>query len=272
MVATGTPSSSPSKNPCGSGVAKQAASASPGFQPSAAAQSTASAMSSDRMGRMLRSFMRQPSWRLSHAYALLLAGSGRARSMAARLVPAAARQVILIDAPFGCKIRCRHRGPEAGASHCGSGRARACDGAGAAQAPQLRVCPEGRTDRGSPQPKHHSRRRFDASRELRAAVRDAEPSPRRVRGSRTAGAPEPPLGPNGQGQGQARAGAFASDNKPKLPDTWVASKVNPAQGRRARNAADPPAFASEAGSVAFVCGECPAKGKPRAQDNQDGQS
>src|SRR5208337_2460747 len=45
MVAAGTPTSTPSRKPAGSTVAKQVASASPGFQPSAAAQSTASAIS-----------------------------------------------------------------------------------------------------------------------------------------------------------------------------------------------------------------------------------
>ena len=45
MVAAGTPSISPIRKPAGSTVAKQAASALPGFQPSAAAHSTASAIS-----------------------------------------------------------------------------------------------------------------------------------------------------------------------------------------------------------------------------------
>src|SRR5258707_11172276 len=52
MVAAGVPSSSPMRKPSWSTVAKQAASARPGFQPSAAAQSSAMAISSDRMARM----------------------------------------------------------------------------------------------------------------------------------------------------------------------------------------------------------------------------
>src|SRR5262245_60887001 len=55
MVAAGAPSSSPMKKPSGSTVTKQAASARPGFQPSAAAQSAASAISSGRITRMRRS-------------------------------------------------------------------------------------------------------------------------------------------------------------------------------------------------------------------------
>src|ERR1700730_12420633 len=55
MVAAGAPSSSPMKKPSGSTVTKQAASARPGFQPSAAAQSAASAISSGRIARMRRS-------------------------------------------------------------------------------------------------------------------------------------------------------------------------------------------------------------------------
>ena len=54
IVAAGAPSSSPIRNPPGSTVAKQAASARPGFHPSAAAQSAASAISSGRMARMFR--------------------------------------------------------------------------------------------------------------------------------------------------------------------------------------------------------------------------
>src|SRR5215470_16868876 len=56
MVAAGAPSSSPTKKPSGSTVAKQGVSARPGFQPSAAAQSAASAISSGRITRMRRSF------------------------------------------------------------------------------------------------------------------------------------------------------------------------------------------------------------------------
>src|SRR2546430_3854999 len=56
MVAAGAPSSSPMRKPSGSTVAKHAASARPGFQPSAAAQSAAMAISSGRMARMRRSF------------------------------------------------------------------------------------------------------------------------------------------------------------------------------------------------------------------------
>src|SRR5882757_11254335 len=56
-VAAGAPSNSPMKKPSGSAAAKQAASAKPGFQPSAAAQPTANATSSGRIGRMLKSFM-----------------------------------------------------------------------------------------------------------------------------------------------------------------------------------------------------------------------
>src|SRR6516225_9062467 len=55
MVAAGAPSSSPMKKPSGSTVTKQAASSRPGFQPSAAAQSAASAISSGRITRMRRS-------------------------------------------------------------------------------------------------------------------------------------------------------------------------------------------------------------------------
>src|SRR5690242_15116652 len=54
MVAAGWPSSSARRKPPLATVAKQAASASPGFQPSAAAQSTASAISSGRRVRMRR--------------------------------------------------------------------------------------------------------------------------------------------------------------------------------------------------------------------------
>src|SRR5262245_57759256 len=57
MVATGSPLISPTRKPSGSTTAKQAASASPGFQPSAAAQSTAMAMSSGCIGRIRRSPM-----------------------------------------------------------------------------------------------------------------------------------------------------------------------------------------------------------------------
>src|SRR4029453_13508602 len=56
-MAAGAPSSSPMKKPSASTVAKQAASARPGFQPSAAAQSTAMAISSGRIARTLRSAM-----------------------------------------------------------------------------------------------------------------------------------------------------------------------------------------------------------------------
>src|SRR3954464_7123491 len=52
MVATGTPSISPMRKPCGSTVPKQAASPGPGFQPSAAAQSTASAISRGCIARI----------------------------------------------------------------------------------------------------------------------------------------------------------------------------------------------------------------------------
>src|SRR5262245_8883702 len=55
MVAAGAPSSSPMRKPPGSTVAKHAASARPGFQPSVAAQSDASAISSGRITRMRRS-------------------------------------------------------------------------------------------------------------------------------------------------------------------------------------------------------------------------
>src|ERR1700757_3733791 len=54
MVAAGAPSSSPARKPSRSTVAKQAASLRPGFQPSAAAHSTASAISSGRKVRMRR--------------------------------------------------------------------------------------------------------------------------------------------------------------------------------------------------------------------------
>src|SRR5437868_4383734 len=57
MVAAGAPSSSPIKKPSGSTAAKQAASARPGFQPSAAAQFTAIEISSGRIVRILRSLM-----------------------------------------------------------------------------------------------------------------------------------------------------------------------------------------------------------------------
>src|SRR6266702_3906156 len=56
-LATGSPSISPTKKPCGSGIAKQAASARPGFQPSAAAQSTAREISSGRRLRICKSLM-----------------------------------------------------------------------------------------------------------------------------------------------------------------------------------------------------------------------
>src|SRR5438094_9484955 len=52
MVAAAVPSSSPMRKPSRSTLAKQAASARPGFQPSAAAQSSAMAISSGRMARM----------------------------------------------------------------------------------------------------------------------------------------------------------------------------------------------------------------------------
>src|SRR5262249_43575272 len=52
MVAAGAPSSSPMRNPSGSTVLKHAASPSPGFQPSPAAQSTAMEISSGRIARM----------------------------------------------------------------------------------------------------------------------------------------------------------------------------------------------------------------------------
>src|SRR5215470_13180678 len=54
MVAAGAPSISPMRKPSGSTVPKQPASARPGFQPSAAAQSTASAISCGRIARMRR--------------------------------------------------------------------------------------------------------------------------------------------------------------------------------------------------------------------------
>src|SRR5436309_12461127 len=57
MVAAGAPSSSPIKKASGSIDAKQAPSARPGFQPSAAAQFTAIEISSGRMVRMVRSVM-----------------------------------------------------------------------------------------------------------------------------------------------------------------------------------------------------------------------
>src|SRR5436190_6669210 len=50
-MAAGTPASSPSRNPSGAAAAKQEASRKPGFQPSAAAHSAASATSSGRMVR-----------------------------------------------------------------------------------------------------------------------------------------------------------------------------------------------------------------------------
>src|SRR5207237_1952122 len=56
-VAAGAPSSSPMKKPSGSAAAKQASSAKPGFQPSAAAQFTAIEISSGRIGRMRKPFM-----------------------------------------------------------------------------------------------------------------------------------------------------------------------------------------------------------------------
>src|SRR5256714_10801317 len=52
MVAAADPSSSPMRKPSRSTVAKQGASARPGFQPSAAAQSSAMMISSGRMARM----------------------------------------------------------------------------------------------------------------------------------------------------------------------------------------------------------------------------
>src|SRR5262249_46302798 len=55
MVAAGAPSSSPMRKPPGATVAKHAAAVGPGFQPSAAAQSDASAISSGRITRMRRS-------------------------------------------------------------------------------------------------------------------------------------------------------------------------------------------------------------------------
>src|SRR5437764_5696224 len=57
MVAAGAPSSSPIKKPSGSAAAKQASSARPGFQPSAAAHFTANEISSGRIVRMLRPLM-----------------------------------------------------------------------------------------------------------------------------------------------------------------------------------------------------------------------
>src|SRR6059058_1827372 len=56
-VAAGSPSSSAIKKPSGSTEAKQLASLRPGFQPSAAAQSTANGISSGRMVRMLKSLI-----------------------------------------------------------------------------------------------------------------------------------------------------------------------------------------------------------------------
>ena len=53
IVAAGLPSSSPIRKPSASTVAKQAASFRPGFQPSAAAQSAASAISPARIGRIV---------------------------------------------------------------------------------------------------------------------------------------------------------------------------------------------------------------------------
>src|SRR6516165_5204338 len=50
-MAAGAPASSPSMNPSGAAAAKQDASPKPGFHPSAAAQSTASATSSGDMVR-----------------------------------------------------------------------------------------------------------------------------------------------------------------------------------------------------------------------------
>src|SRR5260370_23743234 len=55
MAAAGAPSSSPMRNPSGSTLLKHAASLSPGFQPSPAAQSTAMAISSGRIARMRKS-------------------------------------------------------------------------------------------------------------------------------------------------------------------------------------------------------------------------
>src|SRR3954464_4661867 len=57
MVATGSPSISPTKKPFASGIAKQAASERPGFQPSAAAHSTAMAISSGRKLRICKSLI-----------------------------------------------------------------------------------------------------------------------------------------------------------------------------------------------------------------------
>src|SRR6266581_8253359 len=56
-VAAGAPATSPMKKPSGSTAAKQASSAKPGFQPSAAAQLTAVEISSGRIGRMRKPFM-----------------------------------------------------------------------------------------------------------------------------------------------------------------------------------------------------------------------
>jgi hypothetical protein len=56
-VAAGAPSTSPMKKPSGSTAAKQASSAKPGFQPSAAAQLTAIEISFGRIGRMRKLFM-----------------------------------------------------------------------------------------------------------------------------------------------------------------------------------------------------------------------
>src|SRR5262249_59763599 len=72
MVAAGAPSSSPMRKPSGSTVAKQAASARPGFHPSAAAQSAASAISWGRITRMRRSC----------AYVISLAGPSSPQTLA----------------------------------------------------------------------------------------------------------------------------------------------------------------------------------------------
>jgi hypothetical protein len=71
MVEAGSPARSPMRNPAGSTLAKHEASALPGFQPSAAAQSSASPISSARIARM-----RNPS---SVAAVLMLIRSNKIR-------------------------------------------------------------------------------------------------------------------------------------------------------------------------------------------------
>src|SRR5215475_894462 len=79
MVAAGAPSSSPMSRPSGSTKLKHEASTRPGFQPSAAAQSTAIEISSGRMARMRRSLIDNFRYRPTVAFfsaSPLLAHSG----------------------------------------------------------------------------------------------------------------------------------------------------------------------------------------------------